>query len=288
MENKENLLGVIRTLFKWKKQIFYTCLIAGVGSIIIALLLPVYYKATTVFLAASPDQAKPELLFGQGMLKGEYYGNENDIDRVLTIASSNELINYLVDTFNLYEHYGINPDGPRASYWVKKNFFSLYEIKKTKRDAIQLTIEDKDPELSAQIANATREKINEFLQQIIKGSQLKQLNTYEADISAKERLISQLGDSLNLLRSRYGIFNVQSQTETLISQLDMAEANLVRNNARLEGLKDIKNLSGIADTIKLSQALLRGLQGEVDSLRGKVKRLNNGLAIVGTYEKTIR
>ena len=163
-KNTDNLLGVLKTLFKWKKQIFLVCLIAGIGSVIISLLLPVYFQATTVFLAASPDQAKPELIFGSGTLEGEYYGNENDIDRILTIAESSELFDFLIDTFNLYQHYKIDSTANRAPYRVKKKLAKLYDVAKTKRDAIELSVEDQDKELAAAIANTARRKINEILQ----------------------------------------------------------------------------------------------------------------------------
>ena len=40
-ENKKtDLLDVIRTLFRWKKVIIGACLVAGLGSAIIVLLLP--------------------------------------------------------------------------------------------------------------------------------------------------------------------------------------------------------------------------------------------------------
>ena len=104
---KTDLLDVIKTLFRWKKFILTSCLIAGVGSAIIVLLLPSYYKASTIFLAVSPDQATPELLFTDGGIAPELYGNESDIDRMLTIAESNQLADYLIDSFSLYEHYDI-------------------------------------------------------------------------------------------------------------------------------------------------------------------------------------
>ena len=82
MSNNNNLLDVIKTLFRWQREILTVCLIALVGSVVISLLLPVYYEAKTAFLAASPDQAKPEMLYGKVSFEPQYYGNENDIDQI--------------------------------------------------------------------------------------------------------------------------------------------------------------------------------------------------------------
>ena len=137
MKDKDNLIGVLKTLFRWKKQLIILCGAVGIGSIIIVLLLPVYYKASTTFLAASPDQAKPELLFGEGNLKTEYYGNANDIDRLLTIANSNELVEFTdvdaAEDLVVISHIVEN----------KKHSLNLYILKKimnvilTERDIIE-------------------------------------------------------------------------------------------------------------------------------------------------------
>jgi tyrosine-protein kinase Etk/Wzc len=133
MEHNDNLLGVLKILYRWRKQLIYLCLAAGLGTALISLLMPNYFKATTLFLAASPDRISPDTYFPRGAIKTFYYGNDEDIDRIITIAESNELVDYLVDSFNLYQHYGINPDIPKAPDRVERRFRKLYEIKKDEK-----------------------------------------------------------------------------------------------------------------------------------------------------------
>ncbi|MEL6862808.1 MAG: hypothetical protein AAFP19_00245, partial [Bacteroidota bacterium] len=72
MDHKENLLGVLSTIFRWKKPIIYICGIAAVGSVLISLLLSNYYESTTLFYAASPDLAKPPAV-GDEIKEKDYY-----------------------------------------------------------------------------------------------------------------------------------------------------------------------------------------------------------------------
>ena len=88
MEHKENLLDVLKTLFKWKKTILGICILTGIGSILYALTLDNYYQAATVFYAANHDLAKPDPVGTNGLPKN-YYGTGEDLDRILTIAQSN-------------------------------------------------------------------------------------------------------------------------------------------------------------------------------------------------------
>ncbi len=283
MDHKDNLLGILKTLYKWKKAIIFTCLLAGIGRPIIVLLLPVYFKASTTFIVASPDQAKPEILFSQGNLEPELFGNTNDIDRVLTIAESNELIDFLIDSFQLYQHYDIDPDGAKAAYYVKQVFFDMYDIKKTKRDALRLEMEDKDPERAAGMARSAREKIGEITQRILKQSQKKTIDAFEHDIKAKEKYLKIIGDSLAALRDTFGIYNQDAQTEEITAQLGKAESDLTFNRAKL----DLLQTKGGAkrDTIRNVQARVAGLEEEVKYLKTKLRRFNAGMVPVSIVER---
>lgn len=278
MEYKDSLLGVVQTLFKWKKPILITTLIAAAGSVIIALLLPVYYQSTTIFYAASPDLAMPERMFGSTNEAMEYYGEDEDIDRILTIATSNELADYLIRTFKLYEHYDIDTTAIKAPYYVRLKLDKLYKVQKTKYDAIELSVEDQDKQLAASMASAARFKVDEIGQRLIKNSQSELLKAYESNILEKERQLNMLNDSLNSVRSKYGVFNTETQSELLATLLAESEAKLYNSTARLQVFQ---NSPGVPrDTITNLKAAVQGAQQEVKLLREKLDLFNQGMATV--------
>jgi len=284
MDKKASLLGVLRTLFRWKKQIVIICGVAVIGTVVISLLLPNFYKAKTVFFAASSDQAKPELLFNRaGDLRLEYYGNENDVDRLLTVAESNELADILIDSFGLMEHYDINPELSKARHRVREKFFKHYEVLKNKRDAIELTFESTDRELAARVANTTRALINSVALDLIRSGQSKTLNTYRQNIKNRQQRLQILTDSLAQLRSRYGIYNLSAQTEALTTQLDASEARYVRSRSKLQALKETRGIP--RDTIRYLEANVQGMKVQLDSMEIRMDRLRDGMGIVQQVEK---
>jgi len=284
MEKNTSLLGVLRTIFTWKRPILIISATATIGTVLISLLLPNFYQATTIFYAASPDLAKPEILFNRGsQLRSFYYGGENDIDRILTIGESAELLNFLVDSFDLYQHYHIDPNRPKAQYHVQEELLDLYELTKNKREALELSIEDKSPEQAAKMANAAREKINVFAQQLIKTNQQRTLKAYRDNIQIKQQELQVLGDSLAQLRARYEIYNIESQSELLADRSSSTKAALVRNERRLLVLK---NTPGIPrDTIAYLSANVSGMREQVDSLEAQISRFRNGMSLVQQLEK---
>lgn len=282
-EPKTDLIDVIRTLFRWKKVIIMACLIAGIGSAAIVLLLPVYYQSSTIFFAASPDQATPELLFGDGTIAPELYGNENDIDRLLTISESNELIDFLVDSFRLYQHYDIDEKSPRGRYSVRRHFLGLYDVTKTKRDAIQLSIEDKDPEFASVLAQAARTKIDHLGQLLIKDGQQRAITTFNSNIVAKDQQIGVLSDTLRSLRNRYGIYNTEAQSESLTALAAQTETKLNSARARLSLFQE--RGSRFRDSVSVYEIKVAGLEEEFTQLNNKLDRFNQGLAQVLLYTR---
>lgn len=223
MSQPETLLDVIAVLWRWRFKILTVTAIASIGAIIISLLLPTYYMATTTFYAASEDLSKP-VPIGEIDRNIRYYGTDTDIDRLLTIANSSEVKTNLIEEFGLYDHYEIDPTSKDAQHKINLKLSKLYQISKTKLDAIELSIEDTDPELAAKIANSARDKINDRSQKTVKDSQLKQLDNFTKKISENEKLLSILGDSLTFLKKKYNVFDLETQTQVLLEQLSLARS----------------------------------------------------------------
>lgn len=278
MDKKDNLLSVISTLFKWKKTILYTCGIAALGSILISLLLTTYYQSTTVFFAASPDLAKPEHIAGTSVKDMDYYGNENDIDRILTLAESNEVIDHLIQKFNLYKHYEIDSTAVKAPFKVRKAFMKLYNVTKTKRDAIELSMEDEDPELAAQIANEARNRIDEIGRNLIKSSLAKLINTTKKSMVIKEESLKELGRTLIESRSNYNIISSLASSEALADLSITSESRLTQTASRLEFLR--KNPRVPRDTIAMLEAKVSSMRVGMDSLNKRMARFTEGMSIV--------
>lgn len=284
MENRDNLLGVLSTIFAWKKQILTVTLVTLIGSSLIAFaFLDNYYKSTTIFYAASPDIFKPEQMFGTSNKDMEFYGTENDIDRILTIAESGELYEYLIKKFDLYKHYDIDSTNEKAPFKVREKLESLYKVKKTKFDAIELSVEDVDRQLATNMANAAREKVDNISQKLIKRSQENLLNAYASSFVEKEKILISIGDTLKQLRQNFGVIDPEKQTEAITKTAVESESNYARNKAKLEQLKKTPNVS--ADTLAMLEAGVKGFEEEVKANSLMLKKYNEGFNSVSALKE---
>ncbi len=283
MEHKDNLLGVLKTLFKWKKQIITVCVIAAIGAVVISLFLDNYYLSYTTFYAASPDQALPEPV---GIATGErdYYGESEDMDRILTIAESNDVANFLINKFKLFEHYDIDSTHKFAAFNVSKVFRSHYNVKKTKYDAIEIAVEDKDPNMAAAMTNAAREKVSEIAQGIIKGGQDIKIKTLRTTIDDKVKYVTELNDSMQVIRKYYGVYNTLTQSEGLAKQISQVESRRARESAR-RGILASKNRAMWRDTIAMIDAMVSGMDQQLLKLNSMLDQFNQGVGQVELLEQ---
>lgn len=287
MNQEYSLTGLLKTLSKWMRHIIYATIGIALLSAIILLLLPNYYKASTTFYAASPDLSQPAPVGGQGM-KTYVYGDDTDLDRLFSIAQSNEVYNYLIEKYNLYEHYGIDSTSNKAQakIWMRLN--KLYKTLKTEFGAIQLSIEDVDPVLAKNMANDARSKINELSQHMVKTSQLKTITSYKENINIKQKQSIMLNDSVANVKKVYGVYDSGTQGEVYAELLANTEASLEGIGSKLEIYKN--NTRGYSkgfnaqDSIRKYQILYTSTEKQLSSLDKKINKFNGGVAVVRKLE----
>ncbi|MBK8347500.1 MAG: hypothetical protein IPL08_07680 [Saprospiraceae bacterium] len=225
MNNEYTLTDFIVQLSKWKKELIWSAIIIMALSVLASLLLPNYYKAETTFYAASPDLARP-IPIGGDEKDVRIYGDDKDLDRLFTIASSHEVLFHLIDSFDLYKHYDIDKSDKKAKFKVREELLENYQTIKTKYGALLLISEDKDPVMAAAIANAAREKIQRIAQKIVKDSQKKLIDNYYSNIFNKQIQSDSLSNKLRHIKEQSGVFETWGQSSIYTKLLAEAESNL--------------------------------------------------------------
>ncbi|MBL0190710.1 MAG: hypothetical protein IPQ18_05015 [Saprospiraceae bacterium] len=269
MDQKNNLLGIIPLLINNRKKIFLATLVVGLCAAVFVFFIPNKYKSKAIFYAASSDMAKPEYIFGTANRGMDFYGTGEDIDRILTIANSDDLKYRLIEEFDLFTHYEIDSTQKLARTKVLKALNSKYTVTKTKFDAIEVEIEDTDPELSARMTNKVLTYINDIGLNLLKKSQMDMMQTFINNIANREKQINVLQDTLSHLRKSLKVYDVPAQMANLIEQAITTEAFMKKEEARLAKLKTIPGVH--PDTIRYLTGQVAGIKAQLSSLQGKNK-----------------
>ncbi|CAA6830210.1 MAG: Capsule polysaccharide export protein [uncultured Aureispira sp.] len=227
-KNSYSLLDIIGILFRWKKPLFTLILCTTIGAIVVTLLLDDYYTAYATFVPTNEEQ---KLFDSAGNLT--LYGGDDAVSRVLIFAESSQFVDHMIKKFNLSEHYGIDSSTPRGRNKIEKQFKKLYDIKRNKHSGLEISIQDKDPEIAFNMVLAALDKIEDLYRSATSGNKGLIKETYEKAIAEKEAELITVADTLTTLRKKFNIFDVNQQSKTLSGMLSGLEGNLAYDKAKL-------------------------------------------------------
>lgn len=202
MKSNKNLIYVLRILLRWWKLIIAVTLIAAAGSIAISLLLPNYYKSTAVFYPKNLNIFDSNYLFGEGGNDKiqSIFGDNQDVNRILSIGKSSALKNGIINDFQLWNHYDIDSSRSQWRYKLTQKFESNFKLLKTQYDNVELSVWDKDPKLASEIANSYVRKIGAEYAQVVKERNANNLNSVQDRVDELQAEINQVTDSLESFR----------------------------------------------------------------------------------------
>jgi uncharacterized protein involved in exopolysaccharide biosynthesis len=158
-----NLLDVWRVLVKRKRLIGFIVGMTAVTSLIISLLLPKIYAATTSILPPQQDTMGMSMGIqqaaqsGLGGLAGGLLGMKTPTDLWVGILKSNSIRDAIISRFQLKSLFNV-----KTIEDARLKLNSVVKVVKAKEDILSITVEDQSPERAAQIANAFVEELDKI------------------------------------------------------------------------------------------------------------------------------
>lgn len=259
MNEQQNLVSATRTLLKWKKHILaVSFLSAAVAALVALFVLDEYYLSQSVFYPINQAQNDKNIIFSSTSgTSVNYFGDKNDVNRLLTMANSKQLIEEVIDSFGIVEHYKISREKPYWKTKVYKSFLKNYSAIKTEKDAIEISLFDTDPKLAATIVNTIVQILDERNSKAIKENRGRLLAALENDIEIGERKLAQLNiEADSLIKSNRLKISFSQYGELIVDGDNFLARETVRqlfreiNNTQ----RELLNKTNIQDQLKVSVA----------------------------------
>lgn len=207
-----NFYDLILLIAKWYKLFIANIIIVVLVSVIIALTLPVYFSSSVVILPPSGGSSGiPSYL--PSNLKGvaANFGLDLPTDEIYqTILRSTSLKENIIERFNLKEVYDVSDDVFPED--LIKAFGSHMEISTRDDNAIVITIEDKSPELSTEIARGCVEELDNLFRKLTSEK------AHRNRVFIGRRL-QQIQDSLASLQDSIAAFQTENHTVSISEQM---------------------------------------------------------------------
>ena len=278
MNPERPLLYILPLLWKNKKTILVTTILAGILTALVMLLKPNYYKSSALFYPVNNALLSPSVNLrehSQG-----YYGNDKDVDRLLSIASSIGLQTHIIDQFDLATYYKLPFDTDRNKSHVYKTFKKVYNVHKTEYDAIYVSAEDTDPAMAQKIVNAIVSYINDNASLIVKSSQSAIHASIQNDLKVKIARAASLMDSIKRIRKRYRIYDTNAQAEALAT-LEIKNPNGIGVKSMIsdynQGIDDVRKLQIVLEEMDKSIVFQ---EIELDKVSTSLSTKSKGIHII--------
>jgi uncharacterized protein involved in exopolysaccharide biosynthesis len=255
MEHNEmrfDLFDVVRISIKWKKYILGLALLACLAASGYYFFQKNTYKAYGAFFPASAVlSGRINLMRESNQEWIDYFGGENELDRVAVIANSANVISFLIDSFKIAEHYKIDVvNDKNAQQKVYKKFMKNFTVSRSGYKHIEINFTDEDHELAYKVVNVAMNRTEDQLRKLYIRVNQQLAAALDNRKDSIDKSLMQVTDSLIKLRVAYNIYDLISP----------GRKNLVNFTPRssgqqyAEGLELIQNIEEVKDKLVQDKA----------------------------------
>lgn len=235
MKKNFTILDIIQLVNKKKNLFILVGSSVFIISIIISLLLPVYYKSTAILYPFNPQAYDPRNVNNAA----NPYGSPFDGDRIMALAESREVQRYIIEKYNLSDRYKIKKTDELADYKVREQFMANLYIAENEYSAIEISFFDQNPDTAAIIVNDIVAKIDELNKKPLTEISQMIFESYKKIVTAKYKGLDSIVTNTNS----------KNTAQSDIMSLELLRANTDLNTAR----KSLELINGDFTTLNVIQ-----------------------------------
>jgi capsular polysaccharide biosynthesis protein len=193
--------NLFRFIWKWKIVFLLTFIAAAVFGVIFsgpAFITPKFKSEAIVYPINLTE-----------------YGDENTTEQMLQLLQSADLSFRLVNGFDLYNHYEIDPNDPYAQTYMLEELSDHVSFSKTNYESVRITVLDKDPQQAAAMADSINTYYNQLAKAIDNVKSRERIFRDSSEMVKIQIENDSLKAKLKNLRQEVRIFNPGAQAEEI-------------------------------------------------------------------------
>lgn len=149
-----DLVDIAKTLQKRSRYILIITIAAALVGAALHFIMPKEYEATAELFVANPLYADRGNIFRNRNAEFiNYFGNEDDIDKVIAIAESDLARKLILDKQDLAKVYNLDTSVKKDRMKLASIFKKNFKVTRTEYQGMEMSYTDKDPVISANVTN---------------------------------------------------------------------------------------------------------------------------------------
>ncbi len=202
MDNYFSNTSFVNLMLKWRKHLAVITIIGAVAGIIFSgsTFITPLYKSEAIAYPANINS----------------YSDESQTEQMLQILQSQDIVDSMIQKFNLAAHYKIDPAYRYYQTALLTEYHQNVKISKTPYEAISVAVKDKDSQQAAEMAMEILRLYDRKIASLHKGKSLEVIHMYELQLATKKRLIDSLQSRLYVLGNEYGLIDYTAQSQEIM------------------------------------------------------------------------
>lgn len=234
-EDEINLLDYWRVLVKQKLLIGIIVGIAIVGSIIYSLTLPPIFASTASIFPPQQEGGMSgiasQLPGGLGALAGGFLGASTPVDQWLAILKSQAIKDAIINRFDLMKAFKA-----KNMEDARNTIGGMIKVAKAKEGIISITVEDKDPQRAAVLANAVIEELDRINKGIVNTAGRRMRVFVEERLKGAKDELTASEEAIKSFQEKNRALKLDDQSKAVIEAMGMVKGHLMAKEVELQTL----------------------------------------------------
>ena len=274
-ETEGSLLDLVVLLVGHKRFMARFVLGAAALATVVSLLLPIRYEGKVMLLPPQQNSSLGSVLMGQlgglgslgslgslASLAGGNFGVKNPSDIYVALLTSRTVEDAMIQRFGLMKEYH-----EKRMSETRKEFERRTTAVAGSRDGlIRISIEDRDPNRAAELANGYVEEIRKLSSSLAITEAARRRLFFEQQVRQAKDALSQAEESMAKTQQSTGVLQIDSQARSLIESAAILRAQVVAKQVQIASMQ-----SFAADEnpgLVLAKQELAALQSHLNQLAG--------------------
>ncbi|MBE9510846.1 MAG: hypothetical protein IMY71_08210 [Bacteroidetes bacterium] len=212
-----NTTNLLFFMYSKRKPLIIVSIIALIVSVLVSLLITPRFRSTVILFPASSTSVSKALISTSGSYgeKGVLqFGEEEETEKLLQILYSDEIRDFLISKYNLFDHYDIDPESKyryTQLFNIMKNNISF---RKTEYMSVEIEVLDTDPEIAAGMGNDIAAMLDSTINRMRKRRAIEAYQIVKKEYLTLQVEIKELEDSLKQI-GEMGIYDYEAQSAGL-------------------------------------------------------------------------
>lgn len=198
MNNYFDNTPIIKVFIKWKWHLAIITLVAAIAG-------AVFSSSTFI----TPMYKSEAVLYPSNVAA---YSDETFTEQMLQIMQSNEIMDSVVEKFDLMKHYKIDKG---YKYWKTAligEYHDNVRISRTPYDAVLIKVMDKDPEIACAMVKEIIRLYDYKVRTMHKIKRYETVQMYKRQLEEKQQFIDSLKTKMAEISTNYGVVEYESQS----------------------------------------------------------------------------